>query len=60
MSYVLRVAKVVANGPNTGLLLAAVVALSDDDVDYLYNRIAPLELQDRGQPFIDGALQTRR
>jgi hypothetical protein len=30
--------------------------MSDDDVDYLYNRIAPLELQDRAQPFIDGAL----
>ena len=34
--------------------------MSDDDVDYLYHRIAPLEFEDRTQPFIDGALQTRR
>jgi hypothetical protein len=27
---------------------------------FLCDRLEPLELQDRAQPFIDGALQTRR
>ena len=36
------------------------VVMSDDDVGKFMSQIDPLELEDRTQPFIDGALQTRR